>query len=655
MQTVLAFAFRAEVSASRVADGLRRVEHWYAPLWREQRVEHGAAAGRCGVQVWDERDSGCTWPVWWSDLSRAVVTAHAPLGYAALIGSVPPADAPPLLAAHLRRRPEDVLQLTAPFFLIDLDRHRGALRLTTDALGIGRLFELQTPEGTFWSNRPVAMLRFAGVRAEPDLVAWRRMAACDWAMGDASPYRGVRVVPAATVIEVDAAGCRRRCHDPLPSWTAPAEDPLDRDAVTHTASALVESVSAIGVLWPEPPVLSLSGGRDSRLVAAAYAGAEAEFRVRTYPAANEELATVARLAEALPDRSVQHRAAPEGAAAPLPHREGAWSRALRWHDRTEGLRPAVYLPNVPPQHLLRHRPALVCGVGGEFAHAPGYPADIERLERLPLTRRVDAFTRSLAAKVVLPHGLHPQARAEVDVQIGRVLERAVAGGAADSRALVWFYGDERLRRWGLAGESHGRVMPLLAPSFVRAGYRLSTAQSLDSALHTSLIARLVPAWAGIGYVSPTLRQRQTVRRPRLWEETDLDELAAVFASGAGWAEDGHEDFDVRQVRDVWARARSGHAAARDELLLQRVIWRAAFSSHLAAVNDATAPADSTAELRRRSAPGDREQEVSSSTGPRRRAPLDLVRRLASHANDLPLARRLARTVVGRWLRAILGV
>jgi hypothetical protein len=188
----------------------------------------------------------------------------------------------------------------------------------------------------------------------------------------------------------------------------------------------------------------------------------------------------------------------------------------------------------------------------------------------------------------------------------------------------------------MAGESPGRVMPLLVPEFVAAAFGLTTAQSNASELHTALIARLVPAWAGVDFYSATLKERQAVRQQRLWEEADLDQLCRVFADD-DWA----DAFDVGQVRSIWRLARAGRAAARDELLLQRVVWRAAFTDHLAAVNG--------------DPPRQRPRAPREQTGAQRPDLRAAVRGLAVRANDIPLARRLARTWFGRRLRRRLGV
>jgi len=386
-------------------------------------------------------------------------------------------------------------------------------------------------------------------------------------------------------------------------------------------------------LWPGTPTLSLSGGRDSRLVAAAFLAAGVRVRFTTYAGAAGEADTARALLARLPG-PVEHAVRTPDAPR-TPEGLGALSRARRWHDTTEGLRPALYLRGAAPGRLPGHRKALVCGVGGELGHTPGYPDDVEQVERLPAAARAAAFTSSLLAKITLPTGPSDAAVRAVSTQVATVLQHASARGVTDAKALDWFYADERLRRWGMTGESTGRVMPLLVPAFVEACFGLTTAQSRASALHTALIERLVPAWAGVPYFSATLRERGQPAYRRLWEDDEADLVGGLVTGGDDWT----DGFEVERVRSVWRRASGGRPAARDELLLQRVVWRAAFTDHLAAVNDEPAL------VRPRVAPA----PPRAAPGPR---PLH---RLATYANDVPLARRLARTALGRRIRGRLGV
>lgn len=656
MQTLVAFAFEHDVASERIEQGLRRVRNWYDRLWASEPQSNTVVAGRVGLALWSDPEDECRWPSWWEGENEVVASLYAPLGYQEVLGAGQPlSDAPRALARSLGADPEAVLKLTPPFVLAHLDRGSASLAVHTDGLGIGRWFETRTAEGWFWSNRPLAALLFAGRRAEADPLAWRRMAACDWPMGDATPYRGVRCLPAATRIVAGPQGCVTSSLD-LEAHLVMRRTPLSPSSVAATADALQAVARSVSSLWPRTPVLSLSGGRDSRLVVAAFVAAGLEVKLKTYETTEGEVATARELVSRL-DGRVEHEIAAPSTGRRRRDRYGAYRRALRWHDVGEGLRPSVYLKDAAPAKVLQHRRALVCGIGGEFAHAPAHPSDVARLEKLPPERRLRAFAESLGTFFVLPHGLSTQAREETHEQIWAVLTRAEATGVTDSKLFDWFYADERLRRWGMGGESAGRAIPLLTPQFVSVASGLTTAEANANALHRALINQLVPQWSDIDFYHATLRERLAAKRRRLWQEADQPLLSEIVADPTDWA----DAFDVEQVQAVWADALAGRAAGRDELLLQRVIWRAAFSDHLRAVNGEelssraswtpAPPAQSDAA---------QSQTTQSSTPPagrprRRWTRHRWVNRLTVAANDSRIARRVARTGVGRRLRRVLGV
>jgi hypothetical protein len=654
VQTLVAFAFDREVPQGRIETGLRRVESWYGRLWSAPPVTTTATADRLGLALWSDPQDECRWPGWWHGHHEVVASIYAPLGYEELLSeSVALDDAPRALARELGADPSRIVRLTPPFVLAHLDRATPALSLHTDGLGIGRLFEVRTAEGRFWSNRPVAALLFAGRRAEADPLAWRRMAACDWPMGDATPYLGVRCLPAATRIVAASTGVEERTLNVSAHLVATRTE-LNSRSVEETAGALQTTAASVSRLWPRPPVLTLSGGRDSRLVVASFVAAEMEVKVKTYADVDGEVATARELVSRLNGRAtgrVEHEVADPAARRRRRDRDGAYRRARQWHDVSDGLRPSVYLRNAVPRTLLQHRRVLVSGVGGEFAHAPAHPADIDRLERLPLDRRIAAFANSLATFFVLPHGLTEQARRDATEQIEAVLAHAVGNGVTDSKLFDWFYTDERLRRWGMAGESTGRVMPLLHPQFVAVASGQTTAEANANTLHRALIEKLVPEWSDVPFFHATLRQRVKAKHRRPWQEVDRELLSEVIDDPGDWA----DAFDVDQVQAVWSQALAGRAAGRDELLLQRVIWRASFSDHLRALNGEQLSARATWAPAVQSAPPSRSAERRTRGRRHRVSRHRWMNSVVVALQESRVARRIARTSVGRRLRRRLGV
>ena len=198
MQTLVVYAAASPLATPDLAGRDRRVESRYSSLWPSGWVRHGADRPAGGLRLWDDPESSCAWPSWAEQGDLLAASLHVPLGYQSLVGDVAIDVAPVLLARRLDADPGAVVRLGPPFVLVSANTATGAFRLFTDALGTARLFRVQAPGLTVWSNRPECACLFAGVPAVLDPLGWRYQAGADWSMGDTSPLQGVTAVRAGT-------------------------------------------------------------------------------------------------------------------------------------------------------------------------------------------------------------------------------------------------------------------------------------------------------------------------------------------------------------------------------------------------------------------------------------------------------------------------
>ncbi|WP_194910683.1 hypothetical protein [Catenulispora rubra] len=85
---------------------------------------------------------------------------YLPLGYEHVVGDLEPSKAALPLAAALAARPAAVLELTPPFVIAALDPVSGELSLHTDAVSVGRLYELRFPGGWVTAVPGGAVVRY---------------------------------------------------------------------------------------------------------------------------------------------------------------------------------------------------------------------------------------------------------------------------------------------------------------------------------------------------------------------------------------------------------------------------------------------------------------------------------------------------------------
>ncbi|WBQ06612.1 hypothetical protein [Kribbella sp. CA-293567] len=635
METLLAYAFDHFVGPEKAAAGVRRIETYYGRLWQGQAKRDGCDAGTVGLHTWSRREPDYRWPAWRDDDDLCIASLHVPLGYQTIVGDLAPQRAAAPLARAVLANPARMVELAPPFVLSVLDPADERLELFTDSVGVGRLFQLRTADGWVWSSRPVAACLFADVPVAAADRGWQYAAGCGWFMGDTTPYDRVLAVPGATRIVTEGRRNRRTVTriDATSIWSGPSGGELSPGLVEETAETLRGVARSVSTLWPGTPTVDLSGGRDSRVVAAAFLSAGVDLRLNSYDAVPGELGVAEQLVKALPYK-VDHRVTtPRKPSAPAPVPEVV-ERIRRWHRYGEGLRPASYLFHTPPDGLANVSHLAIGGAGGEVAHGHFYPRDVLTVDQSPLEKKVEAFTTRLHTRLVPVAGPTPAVREAVTGQIQQVFREAIQGGFENAKMLDYFYVVERLRRWGTAGERTGVVSPLLVPAFFRGAFSLTAPQRLANEFHRALVRELVPQWAEIPFFVPGPAQpHPPAQVKRLSEAPDRELVAQLLMAGSG-------DFDATEIEQLWESSLAGRSTAADEVALRQLLWRAVFDDHLAEVNQhLTRPPVPTAPPPRPTAPKPKRAP--------RRSPLK------TRLRRNPTVRRLARTRAWRAVRKTL--
>lgn len=574
-QTWVAYAFGE--AAGEVEPRLERVGAHYSALIAEPLSFSTAGDRRSGLALWARRDERLRWPLWSDDGTRVIASTGVPTGWARLVGELEPARAPAELARVIASSPERAAELDPPFTLGVLERDSGSIAIANDLLGAGRLYELRLGDGWVWSNRLGALPLFAGARPEIDERAWAVFAAAGWFLGEMTPIEGARKVPPGSVVRVDAQrnGIRVSTEQTGASRdaVAPRRTRFVRSA-ERAANEVVEMATDLGAAWDVPIAISLTGGRDSRVSAAAAVRAGIPATFNTGDQVPGEVDVVRELVARSPtsmDHTVYTPEQEEDPGADLAE------RIRRIHLVHDGMRnpQEVRRPSEVPQ-LLSPRPTL-SGHGGELGHG-FYYSNARKLRKLK-GRSGQAIRAQLERNARRRHSAATDEAYELYLrECERTLELGRSFGLRGPVLLDWFYMAQRLPYRSGLGARSGRSSACVAPAFVRGAFDLRPKDRLTAKLHRAVVARLVPEWADVPFFrSEDAEEMPDIHRLRIWERPqEAATVEEMIGAAGGWT----RMLDRGRIERMWAEVRDGAGSADYEHVFYRLVWRVGFEAHL---------------------------------------------------------------------------
>jgi hypothetical protein len=364
-----------------------------------------------------------------------------------------------------------------------------AVHARTGPARVDPVYLTQIPGAVLVCDRASWSAALAGAFGHHDPVMVAAFLSMGYPIGAATPFRGVRALGRDRSLTV--TGGRpvvTRSRDRGDGAGAPA----GADPYEPVAAALVDAVAPLrdaGVLVE----LSLTGGKDSRLIAAALTAAKVPFRARTHGSAHHpDVVIAAMIAERLSIEHVVTEPKPPG-AGPVPDEASVIRRLRSAVLVSDGMLSAFENVGWPdPQYAAE--PVQVGGHGGELLRG-GYATAAWRNGRLARARSAarapELFRRLTTRRLGL---LRPAA--------GREYLTALAPYAAGLprgplRTLDDFYLINRAGRWS-ATARQGYLMrsPLVQPFFgdrvVRAARAVPLEDRITDRLHRGVLAALSP-------------------------------------------------------------------------------------------------------------------------------------------------------------------
>jgi hypothetical protein len=587
----------AFVAWFEVGDAPSVPEAWHENALRELRERTPAG--------WQEHSwSGRGWRVvarhahmgrWrWSFATRerelTVLAAGLPIG----LEATTPVD----LGRSLLDGQDLGADVVPPLAALAVDDAAGQLVVQQDWFGLGQMFRYRRPGVVAFSSHPTVLPATFGDPLMAQEKGWSLYLGNRSFAGSTSPVRGVRLLdPGERVTGTRGPDGRWQLADRV-RWSFDdlvAASLEDRPSLDEMASTVADSISrvarSLGWYWPDEVALGLSGGKDSRMLAAALVSQGVPVRFNTNRENPAEGDTALRLSTLLREKrgldvrhdfyvATQHDKVLEDSVA---------DRARALQRRTDFMFRSSYLnrPVFDPLPDTMGAPSLT-GAAGECLSGSWIP---KAWQEDPSAATPEAARQVIAAKAngYVPRPvLVPRARKHLRDHVDGVVERASAHDLDATRTITYAFLDARLRRGPTALREIGQVVPLTTPEVFATGLRLTAGQQLERLIHNRVIERLVPEWAEVPFVSfRTGLVEDDIMR--IWRGRGAQDLADLLRRPEGPVSGL---LDRAAVQDALERAVAGAGGNREDRLLRQFAMTAVADDTFAAV---PAPSGATAE------------------------------------------------------------
>jgi len=408
------------------------------------------------------------------------------------------------------------------------------LHARTGVTRVDPVYVAEVPGAVVVSDRAAWAAAVAGRLGEPDPVMAAAFLSLGYPVGAATPFRGVRALGSARQLTVTGGRL---------VMTAASSESAGAGSYGRVADALVEAVQPLGERGVAVE-LSLTGGKDSRLIAAALTAAKVPFRARTHGfASHPDVIVAAMIAGRL---GVEHMVTEPRP----PTREQAPEQAPDEADVLARLRSAVLVSdgmlsafeNVGrPDPQVTAEPVQTGGHGGELlrgGYAPAAWTDRRPARPWSEARGGELFRRMVTRRLSL---LRPAAAGEY---LASLAPFAAALPRGPLRTLDDFYLVNRAGRWSAAARQGYLIRsPLVQPFFsdpvVRAARAVPLYDRITDRLHRGVLAALCPdlldlPLAGSGWKSgprtPPVRPAATARPAGAsdWRRAYGDQMARLL-------------------------------------------------------------------------------------------------------------------------------
>lgn len=585
MKTMVAFKFDTSVSESFIRHSLSRVKHHYYETHKInfEVSEEIYVQGNIGICIWGDKDTPLIWPDKVEDRNRVIMTYAPPPNWKTLCDTDDIKDAPFELFDRLKSNPNLAQDFSSPTTIATIDKHKKEMNIYTDSLGFGRLYEYRGQNCWVWSNKIAALPIFANEKAEIDMKSWKIMSGAGWFMGNTSPIKRVKRVEPSLQIKVTDKQNEPRIlinHGGLNKLVSPRG--ITEVNVPELANNIRESIASFSDLWSIPLKVDLSGGKDSRVSAAAIVASKIDnVEFSTIGILQGEVDTASQLLDVV-GYSSKHNIIQRNNNVRIEKKPLVDRVMTLFHEYDGDFAPTFVQSGLSPaSYFNTPQKVWIQGAGGEIASGNYYQND--RLYSRLLEQNDNAAFYRLSNYLSSLGAVNEGVKELVDQQLFEILQLGELKGVYGLDSLDYFYLVERFRRWAaLNGHLH-RYSPFLANQFMRATFDMTPALKRKTSLHNDIINHLVPEWKDISFYKkkPTDRDEKTEKGLRIWQTNEKEPIEDILSTDGIWT----DIFNKKEVSEIWSNAIEGNFKSYQETLFHRVVMIGLFEKHIDKINE----------------------------------------------------------------------
>lgn len=587
MRTFIAFKFDKDLSYDEISKNIERVKHHY---YETVKINFDVAVfeyrfKNIGAVIFDSKTSPLRWESVVTDGNKGLVAYAPPPNWKKFSDSGDVLKAPKELLNKLVNNKDISNDFSTPTSVCLIDKDKETIDILSDPFGFARLYEYRGENGWFWSNRSGALPLLAGEEAKLDKDAWEFFCSAGWFIDTTSPFeKVVRVEPGIRIHASTDYNSPRLLINTGSFEKMVAPRPYKRFNAKQIAQDMLENFASFSELWSLPLVVDLSGGKDSRVCAAAVIASGAEnVQFNTIGTLEQEAETASLLLNKV-NLSHKHNIIDPGKIkrTSVSKRTPISERAKIMLHYTDGdLSPVSIRSNLNPDtHFSDIKKIWVQGAMGEIGKATFYGT--ESLYKRLLNKGENAAYERLVQAYSVLDGINPEITDTRNRFIFNVLTKGKTKGLSSLYLLDYFYLVERARRWLPQSVDVSRHSAFYSNEFIEQSFNMSYEEKLNLDVIKSVIGELVPEWKNVPFYKRKLsdKDERTAKGLRLWQTDDKEHIEKILSTPSKW----NDMFDEEKVIEMWNNAIDGDFHPSLESLFDRLIMRACFEDHLERLN-----------------------------------------------------------------------